>query len=81
MNSTETIADIVAWLAEYKTAGERPSKEDTWRLGKRIESAAARAVLAETERCAGIAQRMQVYAPGDVSDSIADVIRGVKEEP
>lgn len=80
MNSTETIAEIVADLDEYKTAGERPSKEDVWALGQRIQAASTRAVLAERERCAGVAESLRAKG-GNQAQAIADAIRSGAPAP
>lgn len=74
-NNAETIAEIVAELAQYEESGERPCKEEVWRLGARIAAAARVAVLAEQERCATIADGFSNDTPR-VAMRIADAIRG-----
>lgn len=54
-DNAETIAEIVAELAQYEESGERPCKEEVWRLGARIAEAARVAVAAEREACAATA--------------------------
>lgn len=60
-DNAETIAEIVAELAQYEESGERPCKEEVWRLGARVAAAARVEVIAEQEACIAAIENVPVY--------------------
>lgn len=76
-DNAETIAEIVAELAQYEESGERPCKEEVWRLGARIAEAARVAVLTERERCAAALEDAHI-GHAEAIDLAAAIIRARK---